>query len=437
MNAARAKCQRRARGFTLVELMVSLVAGLVIGVAVMGLSRIATTTFHEETRASTTELALRVASERLRADLARAAYMSTVNIQNDPQVSKEKGQSQISFATTFPGIGKLAGIAYTRQGSASGAVGTLSNENGLAPDSILLGGNFTTADEYIVQSVVTGGACGGQVVTLSTDSAALLRHTLTAKGVAKSAAEVRQAMLDAFQPVTDTSNNGQFMARVVDDSGHTQFVALCAAKANVVSTPTGGVTPIVQVHLDPATPLLDAATTGGNGGTTGFGVGRMTINPVQLVRWSIRRVANARLDSGSTAENAAKFDLFRTWVDAKGNEVRGELIAEYAVDLSFGFTVSNGLTPPTLTSTDLGIAQPKADPLQIPVGGSGAPQDIRAIRFRLSLRTAMPDRTEPLAGPAAGYVYRYCITPGGCGSTRAYARVRTIVSDVSLTNQFR
>jgi Tfp pilus assembly protein PilW len=436
--------RRRMRAFTMIELLVSLMAGLIVSMGVVGLSRVATNTFHEETRASGTELGLRVASERLRADLARASFMSTPNIQSDSRVSLPKGASYIVPNVALPNLGTLAGVAYTPHGSVSATdsdtvkVATLSTENGISPDSILLGGNFTTADEYVVQSILptTSGGCSGQTVTLSSDSAAVLRQTLTANGAAKTATDAAAAMRDAFQPVVNATDKGQFMVRVVDDSGHAQFAALCESKSQMVSITTGGASPIVQLHLDPRSPILDAFGTGGSGGTTGFGVGRLTINPVQLIRWSIKRQPNARLDPGVTAQDDAKFDLVRTWVDAAGAEVRSELVAEYAVDLSFAF--GQNASGSNFVATDFGEAAPLVAPLTLPPTIGSRPQALRTVRFRLSIRTPTADRKEPLGTPdGGGFIYRYCTTPGGCATTKAYARVRTIVTEVSLPNQIR
>ncbi|NOU33982.1 MAG: hypothetical protein HOO96_39325 [Polyangiaceae bacterium] len=431
----------RRRAFTLVELLVSLVAGLLVAMAVMGLSRVATTTFHEEARASGTELGLRVAAERLRADLSRAAYMSTTNIQKDPFVSKLKGETVVDKGNKFPnGLAILAGIAFTSGGSAAAAatgelatekanyskVASLSANNGVAPDSILLGGNMTTADEYIVQSVIDSGGegCGGQTVTLSRDSAAVLRLVQKVDGSPKSDAEATSALDDAFVPAT----GGQFMARIVDDSGHQQFVALCPAKPPAVT----GTGTTIQVMISPDSRVLSATETGGNGGITGFAVGRITINPVQLVRWSLRRIPNALLDTGVAATDDAKFDLVRTWVDAKGNEVKSELIAEYATDLVFSFAYNDGT--PTPRFSDFGAALPIAGPLAVPANTTAKPEQLRSVRFRLSLRTPMGDRAQPLAGPDGGFLYRYRVSDAG---ENAFARVRTIVSEVNLQNQFR
>ena len=85
---------RRARaqeGFTLIELTVSLVAGLIVALGIVGLSRDATHTFHEEMRSSVAEANLRTAVDRLRADLSRAGYMSTGNVALDPMVARPPG----------------------------------------------------------------------------------------------------------------------------------------------------------------------------------------------------------------------------------------------------------------------------------------------------------------------------------------------------------
>ena len=86
--------------------MVSLVAGLIVVIAVVGIARAATTTFYEAARMSSTEGAVRTASERLRQDLSRAAYMSTGNIrlsrdgQGAVQLSQKIAVTDPTNATT-------------------------------------------------------------------------------------------------------------------------------------------------------------------------------------------------------------------------------------------------------------------------------------------------------------------------------------------------
>ena len=84
---------RRAhtRGFTLVELSIAMAAGLIVALSVVALSREASNTFHEETRIASAEMQLRTAIDRLRADLQRAAFMSTGNIYIDTNILTTPG----------------------------------------------------------------------------------------------------------------------------------------------------------------------------------------------------------------------------------------------------------------------------------------------------------------------------------------------------------
>ena len=102
----------RQGGYTLVELMVALVAGLSVAMAVVGVSKEATNTFHEEARVSArARMGLRVAMERLRMDLQRAAFMSTGNILGDPLVARSA-----TYTGTLPNLSNMgANIPYSMQ----------------------------------------------------------------------------------------------------------------------------------------------------------------------------------------------------------------------------------------------------------------------------------------------------------------------------------
>lgn len=447
-TAFRARGRRcHARGFTLIELLLAMVAGLIVASAVVSLSKTATTTFQDESRATSTEMAVRTAAERLRADLARASFMSSPNVRVDTNIARPLGatSNQVDPSNLYPnGLGALAGVRYVANGSydADSKVKGLSDANLLQPDSIILGGNFTTADEYIVQSLLDSGTegCSGVTARLSQDSSAVLRLTTDITGNPKPVAEANQALLDAFQPA-----NGTFMVRIVDESGKQQFLSMCGSKAPSFDVGTG----VAIIPLDTAkTPMLTSLATGARGGTTGFSVGRLTLNPVQLVQWSIMRRPSAVLDpddNPGTAYNEAdgRFELVRSWLDISGTSVGTEVVAEYAVDLKFAFSVDDaaaGVSRQTVfpfgNASNTDWAQQTTSGMSIAT--QKRPDLVRSVRFKLAARAAIPDRTAPLAGPAAGYIYRYCINPGGCTSgNQEFARVRTVVSEVSLQNQWR
>ena len=102
----------RRRGFTLVELLVAMVAGLIVALAIVGLSKEANTTFQEETRIASAEAQLRTALDRLRSDLQRTSYMSTANLLADPQLARNTNAA--NNANTPPGMTALKGLQGVR-----------------------------------------------------------------------------------------------------------------------------------------------------------------------------------------------------------------------------------------------------------------------------------------------------------------------------------
>jgi len=407
----------RQRGFTLPELLIASMAGLIIALTVVALSRDATLTFHDELRVSTAEMTLRLAGERLRSDLQRASYMSSPNILLDPFVTRDPGVAppQIPRNTLPAGAQTLAGLRLMNEGSLGSNVGALTipangdltqysaTMNGLRPDAIVISGNMTTSDEYL-GGVVEGGGCGGggdSIDLAKLEDPAVKR--LMDSGLAK-----------AFQPVPGVT----FMARVSDPTGkYFDYVPVCG-----VNQLTG----VVQLGAK----LIPATSSGtANAGTAGFG--RVTINPIQSVAWYVRRAPNTTLDPQGRFGNG-RFELVRQWVDASGTLVgTPEVVAEYVVDLKFAFTVTQGANMVALPFGDVNNQAWTTD-LTNPVQG---PQRIQAVRFRLSTRAALPDRDQDI--PATdGVVYRYCLTQTA-GVCTQYARVRTLVSEAALVNQSR
>ncbi len=431
---------RRARGFTLVELMVAMTAGLIVSLAVVALSTQATTTFHEEGRTATAEMSLRTAIERIRGDLNRAAYMSTPNIQKDPLIAHAPDQPNIP--TTAPaGIKLLSSIRLIHPSPAKNL--PLSVGNSLTPDTMEISGNLTTTDSYVVRVLDAGGGCGGQRLTLAIDSPAMWRVLSTPNPDA--------TIESAFQPVA----GGVFIVRVEDDTGHYQFVQTCSGKAAGITG--AGLAAVAYVDVASTTPILSAADTKTQGGTVGLGVGRLSVNPVQTVRWEVRPIdpsqtrdnpyrelfLTASVDGGTST----KYDLFRTYVDANGTLTdQTELVAEYAVDFKVAFSADlvNLTTDPNRVLTvygmsDTALNEALAD--DVTVVRPHGPERIRSVRFRLSTRSSIADRETTLIAPAANpqqgdYPLRYCINEAGCTNS-GYARVRTTTTEVTLMNQAR
>ena len=428
------RCRRKAqRGFTLIEITVALVAGLVVGLAVVALSKEATSTFHEETRTSAAEMTLRTAIDRLRADVARAGYMSTPSIAGDPTLAV--GYS-VPTGVTVAQIGKLSGIRVYRGASSlkanfAGATtggpaavspsisgtdddGTaFSANNNLSPDAVDISGNLTSADVFVAgigPGAVNANCAGGSQLNFQMDMPAI---QAIINGTSPAT-----ALRDIFLPAGMTTG----VARVINDSGRPQYVLVCA-------TAVAGSAPNMTATVDVG-PLA---------GLSGFATGRIRINPVATVRWRLAATSNyasfATLTSPAdtiAGGASARFDLYRGYLDATGAEVgTPELVAEYAVDLKLAWTwdsSADGVTPVTNRYPFDSVA------------AFTSWNKIRSVGIRLAVRGAIADRKVNLAVPAAptSYLFRYCTLPTGPGTCGPnYARVRTTMTEVALQNHAR
>jgi type II secretory pathway pseudopilin PulG len=449
-NARRRHLLRRgSRGFTLIELTVALLAGLLVAMALVQVSKEANNTFHEEVRAAAAQMSLRVAMERVRNDLMQVAYMSTGNVYGDPNIARPTGLGPLgNLALPVPALSRLAGIQLQFGGS-TGLTAPLSGINGLNPDSIDLGGNYSSPDEFVGQiggsCTGLGGGCGGQTVCLEwTTSAAMWRIRLSANPAQTLQSYFNPSFYNANPPPGATN----FMARLTyADTGLYNYLVTCPGAGT--TTWSGGA---ATVNISPATRILRTADTKGHGGAGGFAAAQVVISPVEIVHWQIQ--AAAGLPAGPNAYNVTLGDpneyvLTRSYVDAFANvydPTTLEVVSEYAVDLKFAFTVDNQIpvsNPPGVFTTnpflylplDSATNQNWANPVANPYNPQG-PNRIRSVRVRAAIRTAFPDRTVnvlPVPNTGQPYMYRYNIpgTPNGL----QWARVRTGVTEVSLPNQ--
>jgi type II secretory pathway pseudopilin PulG len=422
---------KRSSGFTLVELLTSLTAGLIIAVSVITLSRYATNTFYDEVRTASAEANLRIAIDRLRGDVQRTSYMSTGNIVKDIAIARAVSElNTTSIPTTLVGLRSLAGIRVTSPTALS-----LSTQNGLSPDTLDVAGNFTSTDDFPVRSLgAIENSC--QKIWLQSDTPAMYRLLATAGAgdAGVSVDNASSALQTVFHPAGPAA--AQYLVRISDDTGRFQYAPLC---------PTGSSTmflTVSQPYVSVAVNTTGVGVMGPGpdrlGGVGGIGP-KASINPVQVVRWAIQPSTAAGLNSD--AGDSGKYDLVRTFLDASGNAVSGgsEVIAEYAVDFKVAFTYMNtAVTPPALVTLPFGNSNIPVIGADINVGGS-MPQRIRSVLVRLSTRSSSSDRTMNLPDAGSGFRYRYCTDPAGaCTSDKpVWARVRTVTAEFALPNQLR
>lgn len=423
--------------------MVSLVMGVVVALAAVGLARTATTTFHEQARSSSTEMSLRMASSRLRQDLMRASYMTTGNIILDPKVAQLEPATDAGTAR-YTELSKLRGIKVDVNMKAIGTPPAILTANGIKPDAIELSGNFTSDDAYS-GTIISGNttpsgdtSCtNAQTIVLETAGDAA---TYTLGGGSAGAVDPTLLLANAkaaFMPVPKK----KFIAQVTDAIGCTHYVPVCDVNVQGVAPK-----PTLYVAVD-ASPggrgvLYSNAPPGEQGGRVARNcgaseTGRVTIAPVGRVRWRLAETSSALAPDPALEAQAAKTDLIREVLDFSGTVVVTEIVAEYIVDLKFGVVYDKAgvQTVLELDSDTDGTGEifktTAGDDTLTP--GNPGPQRVRSVFYRVAARTSMADRQEDLPLDAGSIKARFCTADiSGC---KNWARVRTITSEVALTNQ--
>jgi len=135
------RIRRRPQGFTLIELMVALVAGLIAIATIYTLSRASSRHFHEQQRISQTQMAVRMATEQIRRDVQRAGFMGTPNTFMERRCFDPPQH-----------FGAVEFLDNADPGALPNAV-----VNQVEADRLRLIGNFVTGDSYFVAGLISPG----------------------------------------------------------------------------------------------------------------------------------------------------------------------------------------------------------------------------------------------------------------------------------------
>jgi prepilin-type N-terminal cleavage/methylation domain-containing protein len=429
----RARCAER--GFTILEVMVALSAGVLVSMATFMMSKSASAFFQREARVSSAQLALTLAMNRITGDIQRASFLSTPNIQTDPNICRQ------TVSGTWPvGLSLLGGVYISTSPFVTPQSALQAPP--LAPDQITIGGSMDSVDVYQVQSVINGaGGAPLLVMRLPTADPASYR-TIAQQGA--TGVTLQTALTPVFYPSTypvASVSSGRF-GHIYQPEGNNNWYGVIDT---FTTDPVSGALK-VQMRQTPTIPIKPGNTCGIGLGDTGGG---WVFSVVSRVQYSIQSMTGypanqyTQITSPPTDVNQAKqtgdsgrTELLRVELDANNNPLPGavELVAEYAVDLRFGITVStevqNNNYNPTVTSYPFGNANVYS--LANDIAHGGLPQRIRAVQLRLSTRTRAPDSAAALPVGPDGRILRFLIDPS---LQPAYARVRTNYANVALPNQ--
>lgn len=413
-NTRRGRWASLMRGFTLTELMVAMSGGLIISISVFVLARQASRFYAREGRTAAATMAGIVGFERLRVDIARTGFMATPNIRRDPKVCGGPNPATDAFWPLY--LKHLQSVFITPAGTGTTQLLSVAN-NGMQAQRITLAGNYASPDQYEVRDIQLDGTAQTYQVFLATDSNAVRRLAASDAG----ALGLSQSTLTR---VFGTEDDGKAV-RIVDPSGREHYGTVVGVAE--------GTQP--QVLLSAVNPPLQTNTSTGCG-IIGVATGSL-MNPVNVVRYELRNLGTnadyaALYASGPPYDANTRLDLVREELNANGDPVSGtlELVAEYAVNLSFrltGFTVAS-----TGRLERVGMAGWADNTLGNPTPLTG-PQLLRSIEATLSVRSREADRqSQGIGVDGGGGLLRFGVGSGGGGP---YARVRTVAAEIALNNQ--
>jgi prepilin-type N-terminal cleavage/methylation domain-containing protein len=457
-DAIMARIRRRsaARGFTLVELLVALAAGIAVATAAYTLSKTSMDVFNQETRISTAQFNGTIAMNRLLADIQRAGFMMSPNIENDPTRRCDPGAPTWSnlraLQVLVPGQSTeiSTGSTYT---SRAGAQVT---GNGYAPKLIRMAGNYSTTELFRIRAV-NGSSVGLQVLNGSFDR---VWNAFSNEG--------GPSIQEIFGCDTAAPTNciGRYV-RLTDTRGKESFRRV---EGVTVTLNGSGNADRVDIQLD-ANPPGDESC--GVAVSDGFSQG--TINPISIIEYEIvsapttlggawgtadglTAVADEAIRPVATVATDPIGDLDRSelirrelvspddstlnvaFQTSAATTFASEVVAEFAVNLDVAARVR---TSGTATAVTLAAYNFGDDTFAIGGPNEAAPESYVSMQVLLSVRTRAPDRDEaltcaapdPIMCPGIGNVARgrFDLFPGG-GPIRRFARVRTVVQEIGLPN---
>lgn len=389
------RARRAAEGFTLLELMVALVAGLTAITSIYFVGAASTRHFHEQQRIAQTQMGLRMAMEQLRRDIQRAGFLGTPN-----------SDREIGCIRPSP---RVQAIDYERVDDPEAAGLRNADENEVLADRLILTGNYATSDAYFAAGL------DGTGTTIY-----LQRNWQNFRRDFGQSTDLTLADEDRFE---GTFRAGRFIHLTTQHGNHffSEIASSSAADASITLTsglPVGGfclgglgagaiVAPISRIEYV-VTDLSTDSTAGGNLAALDSETAEARgLAGAQLVRRELTLDSTA----GTVVANSER------------------IVLEYVAHVAYQFAVDTAGTglPPSIQ------LQTGADAMTTLANN---PHRVRSVIVTLSARTPEIDPRFQWVESAKGNVLtgapptRYKVDPDRPGASR----VRTLRSEIFLTN---
>lgn len=431
-----ARSPRRA-GFTLVELMVSLSAGLVVAAAAYSLARNSLDVFQHESRLFAAQFSAMTGMTRLAADIRRAGFMTSADPVNDPfrcgdMTSPAADQRRLrSVVIVGPGLpagdGNYTADSAVTTGYDAVFPAIYDTLNTRRPDRIRLAANYSTNEIF---DLSPSDASDGDKLNIDVDTAASARVWRDA--TAGNGPHICGLFLGG------TAATLPRYAALTTSVGQTTLVKVTACTFTNPGVNYGSVQ-LTVTYLQTATRCKE---------------GLKTIAPVSLIDYSLANIADATdavatgLPTGITQMTVpvaigitgddTRMELVRREIDANGVVVpgSGEIVSEYVVDLKFAARMRPAGAPAAPVLTDFDTAALNCTTGTTGTCAGSAPQRMRSLLVRLGTRARAPDATsvgDPAVPLASRPLKRFAVLPATGPRTR-FARVRNFSVEIPLPN---
>lgn len=374
--------RRRRAGFTLIEMMVALTAGLIAVGAIYSISASSSRHFHEQQRISQTQMALRMGMGRLTRDIARAGFGGSPSTLAEMNAGMTCGRP--------PAGGHFNAVTFFDNRDT--AVLPNAATNGVQADRIRLVGNYATPELYRAMPA------GVNSLTIQTQWQAFRRSF----GVPGTTYDP-DAFEEVFRPGRtlhiQTIGGQHFYPRITGSVGATQTVTFTPGfQCGGEQLNMAMVAPLSRLEyrvVDATDPDSDLSTL----------------------------FQNAALDNRRGLRNSV---LIRQELDENNNPIPAteQVVLEYVANLDYSFVVDTQTVPgnPPTLALEQGGATPNV---------TNSPHRIRSVIVDLAARTADHDPSFPFVAPVPGApLMRYQVDP----ALRGAARVRSMRAEVQLRN---
>lgn len=377
------------QGFTLIELMVALVAGLIAISSVYTISKASSQNFHEQQRISQAQMASRMALEQIRLDVQRAGFLGSANTATE--------------RTCLPmPDGQHFGAIQVQQGAATGSLPN-AGTNGVQADRVTMVGNYATTSRYVIASAI------GTLARID-GSTQGFRDSFGIQGTDFDA--------DVFN---DVFRAGRYL-HIEDTDGDHFFVRITGTDAGSLS-----------VNF---TPSLNS----GSGNCVSGALRQAFVSPLMRIEYTVVDAGNATVNLNNIFGGPAQqtldaqrgtvpsvlirrevaFDPAATPVP-NSERIVLDFVANFDVDIIADTNAAPGLPPNIVLMDDFATQALTLN----------NPQQVRSVIIDLATRTADQDESFPFVPRAANApLTRYQVNPGRPGA----ARVRGLRAEVFLPN---